>query len=207
MEGLFVTIEGVEGCGKSTQIRRLRDCLASQGHQVIATREPGGTTTGEAVRRILLDPANTALCSMAELLLYEAARAQLVEECIRPALADGKIVLCDRFADSTTAYQGAGRDLPLDMVQELHRIATAGVWPDLTIVLDLPPSDGLARTARRKRDRMEAEPLAFHEKVRAGFLRLAELEPDRVKVVDAARSIEAVTEDIRALVTSLMGNS
>jgi len=162
MKGAFITLEGVEGCGKTTQMTLLRDRLETEGRRVLLTREPGGTPIAEAIRDILLDPANTALSPVAELLLYEAARAQHVAERIRPALDEGAIVICDRFADSTTAYQGAGRVLPGDAVRNLHRLATGAVWPDLTIVLDLPPkraSNGPPRPARATA--LSANPSSF----------------------------------------------
>lgn len=197
MKGAFITLEGVEGCGKTTQVTLLRDRLEAEGHRVLLTREPGGTPIAEAIRQILLDPANTALSPVAELLLYEAARAQHVAEKIKPALDQGMVVVCDRFADSTTAYQGAGRVLPLDRVRDLHRMATGTVWPDLTIVLDIPAEVGLKRAAAvRARDRIELEPLAFHQRVRDEFLRIAEAEPGRVKVVDASPPPESVAEII-----------
>lgn len=205
MSGLFITIEGVEGCGKSTQVERLRQYLATRGYEVEVTREPGGTPIAEAIREILLDPAYSAMGAATELLLYEAARAQHVDERIRPALEAGKVVLCDRFADSTTAYQGAGRGLPEDAVFRLHEIATRGVWPRLTIVIDVPVEEGLQRATRDgASDRIEREMPAFHERVRAGYLRLAEREPERVRVVDGTRSIDAVAADIRALVDDLL---
>ncbi|HOD50840.1 MAG TPA: dTMP kinase [Candidatus Hydrogenedentes bacterium] len=205
MKGAFITLEGVEGCGKTTQMSMLRDRLEADGHRVLLTREPGGTPIAEAVRDILLDPANTALSPVAELLLYEAARAQHVAERIKPALDNGIIVICDRFADSTTAYQGAGRVLPLDTVLALHRVATGTVWPDLTIVLDIPAEAGLKRAAAaRDRDRIEREPLAFHQRVRAEFLRIAEAEPERVKVVDASQPLETVAEAIYAHVSKVL---
>jgi len=205
MKGAFITLEGVEGCGKTTQMSMLRDRLEADGHRVLLTREPGGTPIAEAVRDILLDPANTALSPVAELLLYEAARAQHVAERIKPALDNGIIVICDRFADSTTAYQGAGRVLPLDTVLALHRVATGTVWPDLTIVLDIPAEAGLKRGAgARDRDRIEREPLAFHQRVRAEFLRIAEAEPERVKVVDASQPLETVAEAIYAHVSKVL---
>ncbi|MFA6241785.1 MAG: dTMP kinase [Candidatus Hydrogenedentales bacterium] len=198
--GCFITFEGVEGCGKSTQLVLLKEYLASQGREVEVTREPGGTPIAEAIRRVLLDPNNHALTPVAEVLLYAAARAQHVAERIRPALEAGKIVLCDRFADSTTAYQGAGRALPEATIAALHRIATEGVWPELTIILDIDPEIGLERAAaRRGLDRIENESIEFHRRVRAGFLSLARIEPDRVVLVDGARSVEAVAEDIRRL--------
>lgn len=205
MKGAFITLEGVEGCGKTTQMSLLRDRLEEAGRHVVLTREPGGTPVAEAIRAILLDPANTALSPVAELLLYEAARAQHVAERIKPALDEGAIVVCDRFADSTTAYQGAGRVLPLETVLHLHRVATGTVWPDLTIVLDIPAEAGLERAAAaRSRDRIELEPLEFHQRVRAEFLRIAEAEPERVKVVDASQPPEAVAEAIYGFVRQVL---
>ena len=205
MKGAFITLEGVEGCGKTTQMSLLRDRLEEAGRHVVLTREPGGTPVAEAIRAILLDPANTALSPVAELLLYEAARAQHVAERIKPALDEGAIVVCDRFADSTTAYQGAGRVLPLETVLHLHRVATGTVWPDLTIVLDLPAETGLERAAAaRSRDRIELEPLEFHQRVRAEFLRIAEAEPERIKVVDASQPPEAVAEAIYGFVRQVL---
>ncbi len=199
--GCFITFEGVEGCGKSTQLVLLKQYLASQGREVEVTREPGGTPIAEAIRRVLLDPENHALTPVAEVLLYAAARAQHVAERIRPALEAGKIVLCDRFADSTTAYQGAGRALPEATIAALHRIATEGVWPELTIVLDIDPELGLERAAaRRGLDRIENESIEFHRRVREGFLTLARAEPQRVTVVDGSRDADSVAADVRRLV-------
>jgi dTMP kinase len=205
MKGLFITLEGVEGCGKTTQIVRLAEYLRGRGHEVVCTREPGGTPVAERIRALLLDPAHKEMSATAELLLYEAARAQHVDELIRPALEAGKSVICDRFADSTTAYQGAGRQLSAEAVAPLHRIATGEVWPDLTIVLDLCAEEGLRRAARaRESDRLEQEPLEFHERVRAEFLRIALMEPERVKVIDASKAPDAVAEEIRAQVERLL---
>jgi len=207
MNGVFITIEGVEGCGKTTQIARLGDLLASKGYNVLLTREPGGTALAERIRELLLDPSNHAMSPLTELLLYEAARAQHVEERIRPALEAGAVVLCDRFADSTTAYQGAGRNLPRETVLALHRIATAGVWPDLTIVIDVPAAEGLRRASRvRRQDRIEGEPQAFHERVRECFLELARQEPHRVRVVDGMQSPDAVADAIAVLVAGFLDN-
>jgi dTMP kinase len=202
---MFITFEGVEGCGKSTQLTRLREHLASLGHDVLVTREPGGTPIAEAIRGLLLDPANKAMTPTTELLLYEAARAQHVDERIRPALEAGMIVLCDRFADSTTAYQGAGRALPAELVANMHEAATRHTWPDLTIVLDVPADIGLERAGRAGgHDRIEQEPLAFHERVRAEFLRIAEAEPQRLRVVDGHRCVDEVARDIAALVEAAL---
>lgn len=203
--GLFITFEGVEGCGKSTQIALLARDLENRGRDVVVTREPGGTPVAEAIRSVLLDPANTGMKSTTELLLYAAARAQHVEEVIRPALSDGKIVLCDRYADSTTAYQGAGRGLSMELLKQLHTIATGGTWPDLTVVIDVPAEVGLARAAgARQRDRIEQEAVSFHESVRAGFLSIAAESPDRVKVVDGTRPVDEVRESIKRLVDLLL---
>lgn len=206
MKGLFITFEGGEGCGKTTQIARLREHLVARGLRVEVTREPGGTPVAESIRGLLLDPANTGLSAIAELLLYEAARAQHVAEKIKPALDAGAIVLCDRFADSTTAYQGAGRALPRELVLKLHDVAVDGTWPDLTILLDVPVEEGFRRRDNeRARDRMEHEPLVFHEKVREGFLRLAQEEPRRIRLIDGSRSADEVTRDIVAEVDALLG--
>jgi dTMP kinase len=202
---MFITFEGVEGCGKSTQIARLETDLISRGHDVVVTREPGGTPIAEAIRRVLLDPVHDGMTPVAELLLYEAARAQHVAERIRPALNAGRIVLSDRFADSTTAYQGAGRGVSHAWMKQLHEIATGGLNPDLTIVIDIAAEAGLARATQGGPDRIEREAIEFHERVRAEFLRLAEEEPDRVKVVDGARSIDAIAAEIRGLVERVVG--
>ena len=170
---------------------------------MLVTREPGGSPIGEQIRRILLDPGNHGMVPLAELLLYEASRCQHVEAVIRPALEDGKMVICDRFFDASTAYQGYARGLEIKMVDELNLIATGGRKPDLTIVLDLPVDMGLKRLGR-KLDRIEREAVAFHERVRQGYLRIAEDEPDRVKVVDAARSVDDTFSDVRDLVEKLI---
>ena len=203
--GLFITFEGGEGGGKSTQLHLLEHRLEAAGRRVRVLREPGGTAVGESVRAILLDPEHTGLDSTAELLLYEASRAQLVAEVIEPALAAGEVVLCDRFFDSTTAYQGYGRDLPLDRIRELNLIATGGLVPDRTIVLDIEPELGLERATTQGADRLEGESHAFHERVREGFLALAEVEPDRVRVVDASGSPEEVAERVRAELADVLG--
>lgn len=205
MRGLFITFEGVEGCGKTTQIQHLADHLRRLGRTVRLTREPGGTPAAERVRGLLLDPEMRGMAPMTELLLYAAARAQHVAEVIRPALAAGCVVLCDRFADSTTAYQGGGRGLPMDDILTLHRLATGGVRPDCTLLLDLPAEEGLARTrGRGAPDRIEGEPLDFHRRVRAEFLRIAAEEPRRITIIDAAGPPETVAEAVRARVDRLL---
>ena len=205
MNGFFITFEGIEGCGKSTQVALLKKRLEIEGRKVLVTREPGGTTTGELVRSVLLDPANTSITSLTELLLYAAARAQHVDERIRPALDSGAIVVCDSFADSTTAYQGAGRAIERGIIKQIHDIATRGTWPDLTILLDLPAEAGLERAhAVREVDRIESEPIAFHRAVRNEFLRIAEHDPLRVRRVDATQTVDAIAEAVWRIVEPLL---
>ncbi len=204
----FITFEGIEGCGKTTQESRLAETLAERGYPVVVTREPGGCAIAEQIRAILLDAENRALVPLAELLLYAAARAQHVEEVIRPALDSGKIVICDRFTDATAAYQGYGRSLDLDLIDRLNRLATGGFSPDLTILLDCPEEVGLSRAMARinsaeggvREERFEQESIAFHRMVRRGYLRLAAAEPERFVVLDGTRGIEetaaAVTETV-----------
>ncbi len=199
MSGLFITFEGVEGCGKSTQIKVLQTHLEDLGFDTILTREPGGTPVAERIRALLLDPENSDLLPMPELLLYSAARAQHVGECIRPAMDAGKVVLCDRFVDSTTAYQGAGREMDAAVLETLHELSTGGLMPDVTFLLDLPVEMGLARAGKRgAADRLEQESVAFHQRVRDGFLALAQSEPNRIAVVDAAGTMDAVAGEITA---------
>lgn len=205
MAGLFITFEGGEGTGKSTQLAALRDLLTAGGRAVVDTLEPGGTAIGRQIRALLLDRGHTGMTAAAELLLYEASRAQLVAEVVRPALAQEAVVLCDRFTDSTVAYQGYGRGLPLSLIDELNRFATGGLRPDCTFLLDLDPVAGLARVQRRTpADRMEAERIAFHSRVRGGFLAIAAAEPTRVVVLDGGRPPEEIAERIRARVASLV---
>ncbi len=208
MSGLFITFEGGDGSGKSTQIARLAERLRDLGFEVRTYREPGGATRGDAgerIRDILLDPVHTELGVRAELLLYEASRAQLTESHYRPALAEGAIVLCDRYADSSVAYQGYGRAvLPVEEVRELNRIATGGLVPDLTLLLDVDAESGLAQATLGGADRLEAAGRDFHERVRAGYLKIAEAEPDRVKVIGRA-PVEQVAADIWAHVEPLLG--
>ena len=200
----FITIEGPEGSGKSTQARRLEDHLRAGGVDVIRTREPGGTPLGEEIRRILLAAGDERriIDPLADALLFSAARRQLVEELIRPALARGASVVCARFADSTLAYQGFGAGVALDTLRDLERVATGGLRPTLTILLDLPPDVGLARKSTADHTRFELGfDLAFHERVRAGFLELAAAEPGRFAVVDAAEPADDVWAAIRAIVS------
>lgn len=193
---MFITFEGPEGAGKTTQLARLEARLRSQGRGVTVTREPGGTPLGTRVREVVLDPA-LDIEPLGEFLLYSASRAQLLAEVLRPALGRGEVVLCDRFADSSLAYQGAGRGLPLAFLREVTAQVTGGLTPDLTVLLDLDPAAGLARAAARGQpDRLEQADLAFHQRVRQGFLELARAEPQRFLVLDAAQSADEVEQAI-----------
>jgi dTMP kinase len=209
--GFFLTFEGSEGSGKSTQIKFLSAALAAAGHRVLATREPGGTSIGEAIRAILLDHDNYAMLPETEALLHTAARSQHVGEVIRPALENGMITLCDRFIDSTLAYQGGGRGLAIESLERIQELATGGLRPDLTILLDLPVEIGLARRfgSEGEVNRFDSAGVAFHQRVRMTFLELSRREPDRWAVIDAARSIDEVATDVLSVVatrTSLIAN-
>jgi dTMP kinase len=207
--GAFITIDGPDGGGKTTQAERLREHLAARGVQVLLTREPGGTWLGERVRQVLL--ARTAVDAaptdpLTDALLFNAARRQIVGEVIRPAVQAGITVICARFADSTLAYQGYGAGVPLDRLRVLADIATDGLAPDLTILLDLPVEAGLARKASGDVTRFEAEfDLEFHERVRAGFLAVAHADPARVAVIDAAADTDAVAATIASVVDARLG--
>ena len=206
--GLFVSFEGGDGCGKSTQMRLLAARLVSEGRRVLETTEPGGTRIGAQIRRILLDSANQDLSPAAELLLYFASRAQNVEELILPALADGVIVLTDRFTDSTLAYQGFGRGLGERVVAELDRIACNGLRPDLTLLIDVDLDAALARTRQRNLDlsesRMDEQAVEFHHRVREAYLELAAREPERFRVIDGRGDAGAVAEAVwRAVAPAL----
>ncbi len=206
---MFVTFEGPEGGGKTTQIRLLAGWLRQQGCEVLTTREPGGTRIGDAVRAILLNPDHVEMRAEAEILLFSAARAQLVGEVIRPHLQRGGVVLCDRFADSTLAYQGYGRGLDLAALRMITGFATAGLTPDLTICLDLSVAEGLRRKqggALAEWNRMEREEREFHERVRAGYLALASAAQERWLVVDAAQSVEQVQAAIRMRVSEALAS-
>jgi dTMP kinase len=211
MKGTFITFEGTEGSGKSTQILLLANFLKSRGMRVVLTREPGGTPIGDQVRKIVLDPAHTALDPKAELLLYAASRAQHLYEVILPALASGVVVLCDRFSDATLAYQGYGRGLDIEMIRALDRIVCAGTRPDLTLLFDIDAALGISRAHGRNTSRgletearFENEELAFHERVRQGYRTLAKQEPDRIRMVDASRAQEAVEMNVRAIMDEVM---
>jgi dTMP kinase len=200
--GFFLTLEGPEGCGKSTQAELLLEHFRLRAVSTVVTREPGGTLLGDKIRALLLDPAHGEMTPRTELLLYEAARAQHVEQVIRPALERGALVVCDRFMDSSTVYQGNGLGLFGESVTQLNRFAVADVTPDLTVVLDLPAAEGLRRAnATGAPDRIEQRPAAFHERVREGFLALARSTPARIVVVSATGDRERICCDIIHLVT------
>ncbi len=202
--GLFVSFEGPEGSGKTTQIQLLSAWLIERGCDVLTTREPGGTRIGDAIRALLLDPAHTEMQPEAETLLYCAARAQIVGEKIRPQLERGGVVLCDRFADSTLAYQGYGRQLDLDTVRTLLVFATGHLTPDVTIYLDLPVSEGLRRKQgcdQSEWNRLEREVEAFHGRVRQGYLALAAAEPQRWRVLDAMQPAGDIQKSLRQILS------
>jgi dTMP kinase len=201
--GTLITIEGLDGAGKTTLATALAGELQARGHRVQLLREPGGVEVSERVRALVKDPALT-VAPRAEALLYAAARAQLVQQLLRPLLDEGSIVLLDRYVDSSLAYQGSGRRLPVEEIARLNDWATGGLRPDLTIVLDLPPESGLRRRARSL-DRLEAEPTDFHDRVRAGFLRLAaEGDPERYLVLDASRPAADLSRAIQERVREML---
>lgn len=203
---MFITLEGPEGSGKSSQLPALAEFLRAQGHDVICTREPGGTKIGDQIREVLVRMDNVELHPRTEILLFLSARAQLVEELVLPSLADGKIVICDRYGDSTLAYQGYGHGLDLEKLRMMLEFATNGLKPDLTILLDVDVMVGLKRKkAKDEWNRLDAYEISFHERVREGYHRLAEQDKKRWRIVDASQSPEIVQEQIRQLVIEAMG--
>lgn len=194
---LFITFEGPEGSGKTTQARLLVEYLRARGYPVLYTREPGGTEISEQIRHVILSTRNKAMQSEAEVLLFSAARAQIVAELIRPALAVGKIVICDRYADSTMAYQGYGLGLDLDALRAITRFATGGLVPERTFYVDVPVEVGLARRQRGEMNRLDQKEVAYHTRVRNGYLALIQAEPHRFIVIDGSQTIEQVQQEIR----------
>ncbi len=201
---LFITFEGGEGTGKSLQIRQLFKRLSKLGIPVLLTYEPGGTSFGRRIARLLKWSQDVNISPVAELILFNASRAQLVDEVLKPALKDGKVVICDRYADSTTAYQGYGRGLNLEMVKAINEAATGKLEPDLTILLDLPVEEGLARKRLKKPDRFEQEDLAFHQRVRGGYLKMVANDPQRWLVVDGRQPKGEIAEIIWLRVSKLI---
>lgn len=208
---MFITLEGIEGSGKTTQLRHMVDFLKNKGHDCVITREPGGTEIGKKIRAVLLDPDNSDLDPLAELLLYAADRIQHIQSKIMPSLRQGKMVLCDRFSDATTVYQGFARGLDLELINRLHEIVLGDLKPDITILFDLPPEVGLKRAWKQinsgdrtdMETRFEKEAVEFHEKVRAGYLALAQLEPERFRVIDASGDENQVKNDIMNILSFL----
>ncbi|NPV71115.1 MAG: dTMP kinase [Firmicutes bacterium] len=201
---LFVTFEGIDGSGKSSQIRWLCRRLREMGVEVVVTREPGGTRLGESIRSILLDPASGGMSLETEVLLYSASRAQHVADVIRPALGAGKVVICERYVDSTIAYQCFGGGCDPEAITTINRFATGGLMPDLTLLLDVDPGTGTKRRSCRAPDRIEGRAGEYHQKVREGYLAIARREPGRVKVVDASLDIRVVGEEILGIVRRVL---
>lgn len=205
--GYFITFEGIEGSGKTTQIRRLASFLESSGYRVVCTREPGGCPVSDKIRTILLDADNRTITPMTELLLYTAARAQHVSEIIKPAMESGAVVLCDRFTDATVAYQSFGRGLDRSRIDMLADLACASLTPDITVLIDCEPETGLERARRRidatsgpREERFELEAMEFHQRVRKGYLALAEKEPQRFSLIDGSAPVEDIASAIADLV-------
>ncbi len=196
MRGIFMTFEGSEGSGKSTQIALIEKYLKSKGHDLLLIREPGGVKISEAIRNLLLDVKNVEMNNECEVLLYMAARAQLVGEVIRPALASGKIVLCDRFLDSTLVYQGYGHGMDLNIIKNIGEFSTQGLVPDLTLLFDIDTEEGLSRAGQNK-DRIEQRSLEYHRRVRAGYLQLAQEHPERFRIIRVNRSKEDIFEEVK----------
>lgn len=192
--GYFITFEGCEGCGKSTQSRILYNRLRGMKINAVLTREPGGTPLGNAIRKLLKDKKDISINALAELLLFNSCRTQLVNDIIRPALASGKVVICDRFTDSTVVYQGYARGLDTKMVSIVNDIATGGLIPDLTVLLDTDPEQGIRRKQNRANDRFETEDLAFHNKVRNGYMVLSKKDPERWLLIKSGQSISNVSD-------------
>lgn len=193
MEGIFITMEGPDGSGKTTQIDLLKKYLEHRGYDIVIAREPGGTTIGEAIREIILNPNYKEMGHMTELLLYASARAQLVNQVIKPALAEGKAVICDRFVESSAVYQGIGRGLGVDTVYEVNNFALGDVKPKLTIFMDLDAEDGIKRKKKQAElDRMEQEDLSFHKRVVEGYRQLAKLYPERIVPINATLPIDEI---------------
>ncbi len=202
-QGLFITLEGPDGSGKSTQIEYLKEYFNRRGLACVFTREPGGTAIGEKLRSIILDKENQEMCDMAEALLYAASRAQHVEQLIKPALREGKIVVCDRFIDSSIAYQGYGRELG-DAVRVINELAVDGCMPDVTFLMEISPEIGKSRIREESQDRLEQEKLEFHNRVYAGYREIAKFYPNRFVEIDAGKDKEAIRETVLSHIDSIL---
>ena len=200
IKGVFITFEGCEGCGKSTHSRLLYNYLTRLGYECVITREPGGTRVGEEVRKILLHSDGIDISDVTELFLFESARAQIVREIIKPALDKKRIVICDRFSDATSAYQGYGGKVPAEVIRVLDKVSTGGIKPDLTLIMDIDITTGLTRAKRKGCDRMEKKVLSYHKRVRAGYMAIAAKEPARVKVVPVEYDVNDTQSSIRSRV-------
>ncbi len=213
LTGAFISFEGIDGSGKTTQLHQLHRSLVGEGHEVVVAQEPGGTRVGTEIRRLLLDAASTDLRPLPELLLYFASRAQNIDEIIQPALKKGKIVLIDRFTDATIAYQGYGRELGVEAVRQIERVACRGLRPDLTLLIDIDPAVAVPRAQLRNSEqavdesRMERQSLAFYEKVRRGYLDLARQEPERIRLIDGNGTIEDIAATVRAHAEEFLSRS
>lgn len=206
--GIFISFEGIEGSGKTIQARLLDEFLRKKGYTVVLTEEPGGTQIGLRIRELLLSVEHQEMTSVTELMLYNASRAQLIKEVILPAIKRGAIVITDRFNDSTVAYQGYGRGIDLNLIDSIDRIVTAGLKPDITILLDLDVEVGMKRNRGiNKADRLELEDKAFHKKVRNGYLEIAGKEPERIKLIDASKSIEEIHNKIVSIITEYIAQN
>lgn len=205
MSGKFIVFEGIDGAGKSTQLNMLYQYLQQKGYNLLSTREPGGTQVGEEVRNILLDPNHGDLQSRTEAFLYAAARAQLVYQVIEPTLKEGKIVICDRFVDSTIAYQGYGRNIPRDFLHQINYLATGGLQPDLVLVFDLPVEEGLSRVNKRSSgDRLEQETQSFYQRVRQGYLEISQQQPHNHTIMDASLPVDKLQQQVRMVVEKVI---
>ena len=203
MKGKFITLEGSEGSGKSTQSALIVEYLKKAGHDVLQLREPGGVKISEAIRNLLLDVKNTDMSSECETLLYMAARAQIVKEVITPALSVGKIIVCDRFLDSTIVYQGYGNGVDIDLIKRLGKFATSGITPDITLLFDIETEEGLSRTNATK-DRIELRPLEYHKNVRRGYLELAAQDPIRIKVIKVDAPKEEIFKRVKPYIDGVL---
>lgn len=205
MKGLFITIEGTDGAGKSTQIELLTEYLSKKGRDVLVTREPGGTPIGEKIREIILDTENSEMSDITEAMLYAASRAQHVNEKIKPALLEGKIVICDRFVDSSIAYQSSARGISRELIEDINKYAVCGITPDITLYFDITPEEGIKRKKNmHKLDRIEKEKEDFHKRVYDGYQNLLKLYPERIKRVDASKSISDVHKQVIEYINKIL---